>query len=628
MPFQTPSTEPAAPGVDATGGEAAAAAVCGARAPSAATLGGGGLRRLRLLLLVVEPGDGGGAGALQLLVLRSRQVAGVGIGSALLPGRDHVVGVLAERAVGAVGVEAERGERHLGMLAIGQAETQSGLDFGGVCAVGRQRLLAKGLVGGGLRGGGVGGLLLLGLLGEQLLARFRRSLALQLLVVRLLLAPGLLGAQTGKFFLVLPRLGSCRGLRCSLRLGVGFGLELRRHVDRGRAVRIPGAAAAQRKQHDGAKTEPESFTALRRCGRCDRRCNGRRDGGPAHHHRGVGVARARERHGRLRIGHRGLSQDRPPARDRLRTVGGAHRQSGIEADQQPGQESRQGARRLQFAERPVLVVEHAVEGAGRRRSGDRMIERGREAIDVGPWPLLGRGHLLGRGIARREDRRHRRRPSRHRRARGAEVDQGRIALGVEQDVGGLDVAMQEAGGMDLLQPVEQRPQDAVELGWCDGTAFQALLQRVARHQFHDDVGGAVGLEEVEHAHDRRRALQGGERAALVDEALAAPAEILRHLGRARQHRDAVLADRQRRGQVFLDRDLAMELVVAGAIGDAEAALAQDRHDLVAADHLAGRQRDEILLADGACRAAASACRVVGRRFSQGSPASYAPAARL
>jgi hypothetical protein len=42
----------------------------------------------------------------------------------------------------------------------------------------------------------------------------------------------------------------------------------------------------------------------------------------------------------------------------------------------------------------------------------------------------------------------------HRRARGAEIDQvGRPS--VNHDIGWLDVAMQEARGMDFFEPVEQ-----------------------------------------------------------------------------------------------------------------------------------------------------------------------------
>ena len=151
--------------------------------------------------------------------------------------------------------------------------------------------------------------------------------------------------------------------------------------------------------------------------------------------------------------------------------------------------------------------------------------------------------------------------------------------------------MQEADLVHLPQALEQRPQDGVELGRRQRPfGLDALVQRLAAQQLHDDVGGAVLLEEVEDLHDGRRLVQGGERAALLDEAFAAPAEILGDLGRARQHRGAVLAHGQRHRQIFLERHLAIELGVAGAIGDAEAALAEHAQDLVAADAAARRKR--------------------------------------
>ena len=99
--------------------------------------------------------------------------------------------------------------------------------------------------------------------------------------------------------------------------------------------------------------------------------------------------------------------------------------------------------------------------------------------------------------------------------------------------------------MDLLETVEQRPQDAIDVFRTElAEVCDARLERLAVQQLHDDVGGAVGLEEIEDLHDRRHAMKARQRAALGDEALASPAEIVGHLGGARQHRGAVLADRQ------------------------------------------------------------------------------------
>jgi hypothetical protein len=51
-----------------------------------------------------------------------------------------------------------------------------------------------------------------------------------------------------------------------------------------------------------------------------------------------------------------------------------------------------------------------------------------------------------------------------------------------------------------------------------------------------------------------------------------------------------LPDGKRHRQVFLDGDLTGKLRVAGAVGDAEAALAQNAENFVAANLAADRQR--------------------------------------
>ena len=134
---------------------------------------------------------------------------------------------------------------------------------------------------------------------------------------------------------------------------------------------------------------------------------------------------------------------------------------------------------------------------------------------------------------------------------------------------------------------------SISAGFSGPVRLQPAFQGLAVQQLHDDIGRAVGFEEIEHPHDGGRVLQAGERAALGDEALAAPGEIVGRAGRARQHGRAVLPHGKRQRQVFLDGDLAAELAVARAVGDAEPALPQDGDDLVAPDHPSRRQRDQI-----------------------------------
>jgi len=73
------------------------------------------------------------------------------------------------------------------------------------------------------------------------------------------------------------------------------------------------------------------------------------------------------------------------------------------------------------------------------------------------------------------------------------------------------------------------------------------------------------------------------------ETLAAPGELLGQIQGARQDHRPILAQSERSREVLLDRDLAVELGVAGEIGDAEATLAEHRDQLIAVQQRAGSQ---------------------------------------
>ena len=60
------------------------------------------------------------------------------------------------------------------------------------------------------------------------------------------------------------------------------------------------------------------------------------------------------------------------------------------------------------------------------------------------------------------------------------------------------------------------------------------------------------------------------------------------------YRDAIETDGKRRRQIFLYRDLAVQLLIIGKIGDAEAALSEHGLDAIAADDGARRKRHELL----------------------------------
>ena len=270
-------------------------------------------------------------------------------------------------------------------------------------------------------------------------------------------------------------------------------------------------------------------------------------------------------------------EDRAPIRNRLRSIGRPQGQAGVD----PAQDRQRKARKLELAQRLIAVGRQPLHGRGRRASRHRVVKRHRQSIDVGPGPLLVRPQLLQGRIARREDRGHRRGTIGHRGPRGAKIDQCRIVGGIENDVGRLDVAMEEAGRMDLLQPVEQPVQQLLHHGGGQRPlALQAPFERFAAHERHHHVGRAVGFQEVMDPHHGGHTVERHQDARFLEKAIAAPGKILGELGRAGNDDRLPIAQREHRRQVFLDGDRPAEGGIAGLIGDAERPMAQHRDHLV------------------------------------------------
>src|SRR5262249_212632 len=93
---------------------------------------------------------------------------------------------------------------------------------------------------------------------------------------------------------------------------------------------------------------------------------------------------------------------------------------------------------------------------------------------------------------------------------------------------------------------------------------------------------AVVLQKVEDLHDAGYAIQLGEGAGFIEEAIAPIQEVLGELRRTRENGVAAFADCQFYGQVFLDRDVAVQDRVLRQVGRAEAGLAQYGTDRVIA----------------------------------------------
>src|SRR5574338_941930 len=126
-----------------------------------------------------------------------------------------------------------------------------------------------------------------------------------------------------------------------------------------------------------------------------------------------------------------------------------------------------------------------------------------------------------------------------------------MVFSIEHDVGGLDVAMQEAGFVHCLEPLEQPVEHPLDdRSWQLAAALEALLEGVTAQQPHDHVRRAIRFQEVVNTDDCRGAFEGRKNTSLLEKALATPYEILRNPGRARDDHRAVCANRQRRWQIF------------------------------------------------------------------------------
>jgi len=131
---------------------------------------------------------------------------------------------------------------------------------------------------------------------------------------------------------------------------------------------------------------------------------------------------------------------------------------------------------------------------------------------------------------------------RHRRPRCAEIDQRWIVVGIEDDIGRLDVTMEEARLVHGIESVEQSFEQTFGVGRRQlAIALETLVEGVAARQPHDHVGRSVGLEKVVDADDGWRPLEGRQNPGFLEKAITSPDEVFRKLRRAghdhRVHRE-------------------------------------------------------------------------------------------
>ena len=198
------------------------------------------------------------------------------------------------------------------------------------------------------------------------------------------------------------------------------------------------------------------------------------------------------------------------------------------------------------------------ERAGRQReaAGDEAEQQDADAVDVGLRRRRAAREQLGRHVERRAGEiRDRGLVGQLADAAGAEVHQHHAAAAIAHHVLRLDVAMQQAGRVHRGQRFAHLGPEQRRLAGAEpALLLDDLLERRALDQLHPEAGEAGGAGRAEHRDDAA-VPDLGQQAAFVDD----------------DHRLVAL----RGFGDELERDLAIELRIPGAIDDAVGAAADD-----------------------------------------------------
>jgi hypothetical protein len=152
-----------------------------------------------------------------------------------------------------------------------------------------------------------------------------------------------------------------------------------------------------------------------------------------------------------------------------------------------------------------------------RRAAECVIERGAEGIDVRAEILLCAIHAFRRDVVGRGPKLRGARLAALRDQREAEVHQLGVALGIQQDVAGFHVAVDQAGDFRGLETTRHFNGQREHLGFGNfPEVMDALFQMAAGHHLHGDVKAPVRAAGGEHTHHMRVAERGGQPGLLLE----------------------------------------------------------------------------------------------------------------
>ena len=200
-----------------------------------------------------------------------------------------------------------------------------------------------------------------------------------------------------------------------------------------------------------------------------------------------------------------------------------------------------------------------------------------DAVHVCPGPELARICNLLHGRVALRVRSHRLALIGDELLRGPEVDQHRTTVDLpNEDVGRLDVAVQQSRFMHALQALQQRHHHAEQVGLaerptCGLSCLEHLGQRASVLELHHHVRRAVRPEEVPARDHAGIVLKLHQRPRLVPEA-SQTVLVEGTIGRASNPHMCAFPHGQFDRQVLLDGDGRAEFIVVRPIDDADAAV--------------------------------------------------------
>ena len=277
--------------------------------------------------------------------------------------------------------------------------------------------------------------------------------------------------------------------------------------------------------------------------------------------------------------------------DVVRAFVGAHMQRRVDGGQQARTVDAVGG----SSRRHQPILQGTVGGVRGTVAGHAAVQHGAEGVDVRCWPLIAhrRGVLFERSVAGGDHRSQAPRLGAGFMPGGTEVDQDRHTVGADHDVAGLDVPVQQASPVDLVQTRRDRQHVLTNLRFSEsGFAFQQFRQRLTVNVLHHDIAGTVRLDETFDADDVRM-IETRQRAGFVKEPVETPPEIVFVLGRDKGDASLSVAHCEPFGQILLDRHAPVQVLVDGCVGDAEPPGTQIPLDAVLTEPKARRQGDEI-----------------------------------